>query len=74
MALQLARREARIGDERRFESCTGAIFTGRVLREAPPVGPRKAAIVEVGCQAHQTGEARFRFDADDPLKEGFTLS
>lgn len=74
MALQLARREARIGDERRFESCTGAIFTGRVLREAPPVGPRKAAIVEVGGQAHQTGEARFRFDADDPLKEGFTLS
>ena len=30
-------------------------------------------IVEVGGQAHQTGEARFRFDDDDPLKEGFTL-
>ena len=74
MALQLARRQARVGDERRFESCTAAIFTGRILREVPPVGPRKAVIVEVGGQAHQTGEARFRFDADDPLREGFSLS
>lgn len=73
MALQLARRQARMGEERRFESCTGAIFTGRLLREAAPVGPRRAVIVEVGGTAHQTGEARFRFDDDDPLREGFTL-
>jgi trans-L-3-hydroxyproline dehydratase len=31
-------------------------------------------IVEVGGIAHVTGEARFRFDDDDPLKDGFTLS
>ncbi|MCX7360770.1 MAG: proline racemase family protein [Alphaproteobacteria bacterium] len=74
MALQLARRQARMGEERRFESCTGAIFTGRLLRDATPVGPRKSAIVEVGGTAHQTGEARFRFDDDDPLREGITLS
>jgi proline racemase len=74
MALQLARRQARIGDRRRFESCTGAVFTGTVVREAPPVGPRKAAIVEVGGIAHFTGEARFRFDDDDPLRGGFSLS
>ena len=48
MALQIARRQARVGDERQFESCTGALFTGKVVREAAPVGPRKAVIVEVG--------------------------
>jgi len=73
MALQMARREARLGDERRFESCTGDVFSGRIVREAAPVGGRKSVIVEVGGRAHQTGEARFRFDDDDPLKEGFTL-
>jgi proline racemase len=73
MALQIARREARLGEERRFESCTGAIFTGRAVREAPPVGPRKAVIVEVGGIAHVTGESRFRFDDTDPLREGFVL-
>jgi proline racemase len=74
MALQLARRQAKLGDERSFESCTGATFTGRALREAPPVGGRKAVVVEVGGTAHFVGESRFRFDADDPLREGFMLS
>jgi len=73
MALQLARRQTKMGEQRRFESCTGSIFTGRALREAAPVGPRKSAIVEVGGIAHVTGESRFRFDAADPLREGFTL-
>jgi trans-L-3-hydroxyproline dehydratase len=74
MALQMARRQARPGDERRFESCTGAIFTGRTLREAPPVGARKSFVVEVGGIAHVTGESRFRFAADDPLRDGFALA
>jgi len=73
MALQVARRQARLGERRSFESCTGAVFTGTVLREAAPVGPRKAVVVEVGGIAHVTGESRFRFDDDDPLREGFTL-
>ena len=73
MALQVARRQAQAGEARQFESCTGAIFTGKVVREAQPVGPRKAVIVEVGGKAHQIGEARFRVDDDDPLREGFTL-
>ena len=64
---------AQAGEARQFESCTGAIFTGKVVREAQPVGPRKAVIVEVGGKAHQIGEARFRVDDDDPLREGFTL-
>jgi proline racemase len=74
MALQLARRRANLGDERTFESCTGAIFSGRAMREAPAVNGRKAVIVEVGGQAHQVGEARFSFDARDPLKDGFSLN
>ena len=73
LALQVARRQARIGERRQFESCTGAVFTGRALREAAPVGPRKAVVVEVGGIAHITGESRFRFDDDDPLRAGFTL-
>lgn len=74
MALQIARHQARIGEHRRFESCTGAVFTGTAMRDAPPVGPRKSVIVEVGGIAHFTGEARFRFDPGDPLRDGFTLS
>ncbi|OJU43638.1 MAG: hypothetical protein BGN99_08965 [Alphaproteobacteria bacterium 65-37] len=62
------------GEERLFESCTGAQFSGRLLRDAPAVGPRKASIVEVGGRAYVTGESRFRFDADDPLREGFSLT
>jgi trans-L-3-hydroxyproline dehydratase len=73
IALQIARREAKLGEQRRFESCTGSIFTGAALRDAPSVGLRKSVIVEVGGIAHITGEAKFRFDADDPLREGFTL-
>lgn len=73
LALQAARRQVRTGDVRQFESFTGAIFTGQILREAPAVGPRKAVIVEVGGSAHFVGESRFRFDADDPLREGFSL-
>jgi trans-L-3-hydroxyproline dehydratase len=74
LALMAARRQVRPGEERLFESCTGALFSGRVVRDTPPVGGRKAVIVEVGGLAHYTGEARFRFDDDDPLREGFALS
>ena len=73
MALQIARRQAKLGEERQFESSTGAVFTGKALREGPAVGPRKSVIVEVGGIAHVTGEAKFRFDDDDPLREGFSL-
>jgi trans-L-3-hydroxyproline dehydratase len=74
MALQVGRRQAKPGEERRFESCTGAVFTGKALREGPMVGPRKSIIAEVGGIAHITGEAKFRFEDADPLCEGFTLS
>ena len=32
-----------------FESCTGATFTGQVVRDAAPVAGRRAVIVEVGA-------------------------
>jgi trans-L-3-hydroxyproline dehydratase len=73
MALQMARQQAKPGERRLFESCTGAVFSGRILRPAPSVGPRKAVVVEVGGRAHFIGESRFRFEADDPLCDGFSL-
>jgi len=73
IALAVARHAARLGEERRFESCTGAIFTGKAVREEAPVGRRKAVIVEVGGIAYRTGEARFSFDERDPLRQGFVL-
>ena len=74
MALQVARRQARLGEQRRFESCTGRSSPAPRCARQPPVGPRKAVVVDVGGIAHVTGESRFRFDADDPLRDGFTLS
>ena len=74
MALLAARRQAQPGERRLFESCTAAVFSGRILRPAPPVGPRKAVVVEVGGRAHFIGESCFRFDPDDPLREGFSLA
>ena len=74
MALGAARRSLRAGEHRLFESCTGAVFTGKVVREAQPVGGRKTVIVEVGGRAHYVGEARFRFEDGDPLAFGFSLA
>jgi trans-L-3-hydroxyproline dehydratase len=74
MALAAARRSVRAGEQRLFESCTDAVFTGKVVREGAPVGGRKSVIVEVGGRAHYTGEASFRFENDDPLAFGFSLA
>jgi trans-L-3-hydroxyproline dehydratase len=74
MALAAARHNVRPRQQRLFESCTKAVFTGRIVREAEPVGGRKSVIVEVGGRAHYTGEGRFRFEDDDPLAFGFLIS
>jgi trans-L-3-hydroxyproline dehydratase len=73
MALQVARPS---GADRRATPVRELHRSGlhrQALREAAPVGPRKAVVVEVGGIAHVTGESRFRFDDNDPLREGFTL-
>jgi trans-L-3-hydroxyproline dehydratase len=73
MALAAARRAVQPGEQRLFESCTGATFSGKIMRAAPSIGGRKSVIVDVGGRAHRTGEARFCFDEADPLREGFSL-
>ena len=72
IALQVARGQASLGEERLFESVTGARFSGRAVG-ATRVARHKAVVVEVGGIAHYTGEARFRFDENDPLRWGFSL-
>ena len=72
MAIQKARGLAGVGDERRFSSVTGAVFTGCVIEETM-VGDQEAVTVLVGGEAHYTGEACFRAEEEDPLRGGFTV-
>ncbi len=72
IALQVARRQTRIGEICTYESVTGAHFTGRAVREAS-AGGRKTVIVEVAGEAHYTGESVFRFEDDDRLRWGFRV-
>jgi proline racemase len=55
-----------MGQERRFESLTGAEFTGRAVAETF-AGDVPAVVVEVGGRAHYTGSAVFTVEADDGL-------
>jgi proline racemase len=72
VALARARSEMALGEARRYASLTGAVFTGKALAETR-AGRFAAIIAEVGGKAHYSGEARFTWEADDPLKEGFLL-
>ncbi|HXV24495.1 MAG TPA: proline racemase family protein [Alphaproteobacteria bacterium] len=72
IAIQYAKGQIDLGLERRFESITGAIFTGSALREASS-GPLKSVIVEVGGRAYYTGRSSFTLEPDDPLGHGFLL-
>ena len=72
LALQWTRGEIGLDQPRRFESLTGARFTGTAVEETR-AGPYRAVTVEVSGQAHYHGEARFTLEPDDPLAEGFLL-
>jgi proline racemase len=72
IALQHARGQIALGQERRFESLTGAIFTGKAVKQTQ-VGRFPAVIVEVGGKAHYTGHARFTLEDDDEIGRGFLL-
>ncbi|WP_420349098.1 proline racemase family protein [Pelagibius sp.] len=72
VALQWTRGEIALGQTRRFESVTGAVFTGTAVEETA-AGRHRAVIVEVSGKAHYIGEARFTLEPDDPLGEGFLL-
>jgi len=72
IALQHARGLIGLGQERRFQSLTGALFTGKALSETA-AGPFPAVIVEVGGKAHYTGRASFTLEDDDEIGRGFLL-
>jgi len=72
LALQHARGLIKLGQSRPFESITGAIFSGKVLRETR-CGQFPAVTVEVAGKAHYTGTARFTLEEDDQIGQGFLL-
>ncbi len=72
IALQRRRGLIGLGQERRFASVTGAIFTGRAVRETR-CGDFSAVVVEVGGEARYCGEARFTQEPDDAIGRGFLL-
>ena len=73
MAIQRARGQVEIGEERRFASVTGAVFSGCIVNDTQ-AGDFAAVRVLVGGQAHYTGEALFRAEPDDPLRGGFSIA
>jgi proline racemase len=72
IAVQHARGLVGLGQERRFESLTGAVFTGKARAETR-TGRFAAVTVEVGGRAHYTGRARFTLEPDDEIGKGFLL-
>ncbi len=72
IALQHARKQISLGQERKFESITGAIFTGKALSETK-TGRFDAVVVEVGGKAHYTGSAKFTVEDSDEIGQGFLL-
>jgi proline racemase len=72
IALQHARGLIALGQERRFQSLTGALFTGKAV-EQTRAGKHSAVIVEVGGKAHYTGRASFTLEDDDEIGRGFLL-
>ncbi len=72
IALQHRRRLIETGQERPFESVTGALFSGKAISETT-CGDFKAVSVEVGGEAHFTGECRFRLEDGDTIGNGFLL-
>ena len=72
MAIRHARRLLEPGQECRFESVTGSVMTGRIVREQM-LGGHGAVTVEVGGRAYYTGAASFVIEPDDPFRHGFLV-
>ncbi|MEK9726260.1 MAG: proline racemase family protein [Rhodospirillaceae bacterium] len=72
IALQHRHGLVRTGQERIFESITGAKFTGKAVRETS-CGAFPAVVVEVSGEAHYTGESTFRLEDGDAIGAGFLL-
>lgn len=72
LAVMHARGELGIGEERVFESIVGSRFTGSIVRTMKE-GPHDAIVARVGGMAYYSGKAKFRWEAQDRLGQGFLL-
>jgi len=72
IALQHRRGLIGFGQERTFESITGALFTGKAVSETT-AGEFKAVTVEVAGEARYTGRCTFTMEESDEIGAGFIL-
>jgi trans-L-3-hydroxyproline dehydratase len=72
LAVEFARGRVAVGEDRRFESLTAAVFTGRA-RPCAPVGRFAAVRVEVAGRAFYSGTSRFYMEPRDELASGFLI-
>jgi trans-L-3-hydroxyproline dehydratase len=61
-----------LGQARKFESVTGAVFEGKALRTLK-AGRFDAVTVKVSGRAHYTGTASFTHEPGDEIGQGFLL-
>jgi trans-L-3-hydroxyproline dehydratase len=72
IAVQVAKGQIAVGQSRRFESVTGAVFSGRAVR-GERCGRFDAVRVEVGGRAYYSGRSHFMLEDGDELGRGFLL-
>ncbi len=72
MAVPYRRGQVALGEPRGFESVTGALFSGQAVSKTV-CGDIPAVTVEVGGEAHYSGESKFTEEPDDRLGGGFML-
>ncbi|RFC69536.1 MULTISPECIES: proline racemase family protein [Mesorhizobium] len=72
LAAMHARSDLREGEQRLFESITGAHFSGEMVRRTN-VGTHEAIVARVGGRAYYTGRAEYSLEEGDKLGKGFLL-
>lgn len=72
IAVQVAKGQIGLGQSRRFESVTGAVFSGKAVR-GEKCGRFDAVRVEVGGRAYYSGRSHFTLEDGDELGRGFLL-
>jgi len=72
LAVEIAKGRVGVGENRRFESLTGTVFTGHA-RVCEPVGRFAAVRVEVRGHAFYSGTSRFTMEPEDELASGFLI-
>lgn len=72
VAVAVARGTLGLGEQRRFESITGAVFSAKAVR-TETAGRFEAVRVEVGGRAFYSGRSSFSIEPGDELGRGFLL-